>query len=255
MRFTRLLLDVGKKYSNARVLLGIETGATKKEIHSAYLKMAKEYHPDRAQTADSAETEAKFQEIGEAYQFLIGKSDPNLDFSESEPTQEEAIKNGHALNDEGFPLVADIAYAKNVLGVEPDATKEEVESRFVELSLKYHPDIGDEEIRDAEYFRTITESYKTFMNQEILNPGQVTYSDAIHADQWYSDGRRKVHKVENMSKRRHEQFFGFAPDEIKPAAVLKKMRSYAADAGRPFAVRSATYQGMLPRSDDSRGKK
>ena len=53
-----------------------------------------------------------------------------------------------------------------------DPTKEEVESRFVELSLKYHPDIGDEEIRDAEYFRTITESYKTFMNQEILNPGQ-----------------------------------------------------------------------------------
>ena len=58
-----------------------------------------------------------------------------------------------------------------------------------------------------------------------------------------------------MSKRRHEQFFGFAPDEIKPAAVLKKMRNYAADAGRPFAVRSATYQGMLPRSDDSRRKK
>jgi len=83
----------------------------------------------------------------------------------------------------------------------------------------------------------------------------VTYSDAIHADQWYSDGRRKVHKVENMSKRRHEQFFGFAPDEIKPAAVLKKMRNYAADAGRPFAVKSATYQGMLPRSDDARGKK
>ena len=94
------------------------------------------------------------------------------DFSDEELTQEEAIKNGHALNDEGYPLVADIAYAKNVLGVEPDATKEEVESRFVELSLKYHPDIGDEEIRDAEYFKTITEAYKTFMNQEILNPGQ-----------------------------------------------------------------------------------
>ena len=85
------------------------------------------------------------------------------------------MKNGHALNDEGYPLVADIAYAKNVLGVEPDATKEQVESRFVELSLKYHPDIGDEEIRDADYFRTITESYKTFMNQEILNPGQGTF--------------------------------------------------------------------------------
>jgi len=59
MRFTRLLLDVGKKYSNARVLLGIESGASKKEIHSAYLKMAKEYHPDIALTADLAEKEAK----------------------------------------------------------------------------------------------------------------------------------------------------------------------------------------------------
>ena len=77
MRFTRLLLDVGKKYSNARILLGIESGASKKEIHSAYLKMAKQYHPDRAQTADPAEAEARFQEIGDAYQLLIGKSEAN----------------------------------------------------------------------------------------------------------------------------------------------------------------------------------
>ena len=38
--------------------------------------MAKQYHPDRVQSADQAETEAKFQEIGDAYQLLIGKSDP-----------------------------------------------------------------------------------------------------------------------------------------------------------------------------------
>ena len=81
-------------------------------------------------------------------------------------------RSGHELNDEGFPLVADIAYAKYILGVEPDATKSEVEKIYVELSLIYHPDIGEENVKDQEYFKTLTQAYKTFMNQEIISEGQ-----------------------------------------------------------------------------------
>jgi hypothetical protein len=68
--------------------------------------------------------------------------------------------------------VADIAYAKEILGVEPNASKEEVEKVYVKLSLEYHPDIGEDHLKDEEYFKLLTEAYKTFMNQEIITDGQ-----------------------------------------------------------------------------------
>ena len=46
MRFSGVLQNIGQRFANARNVLNIETGASKKEIHSAYLKMAKEFHPD-----------------------------------------------------------------------------------------------------------------------------------------------------------------------------------------------------------------
>ena len=72
MRFTRIALNIGARYSNARAILNVETGATKTEVHSAYLKMAKKFHPDAVSAAggDPKEAEIKFQEIGEAYNLL-----------------------------------------------------------------------------------------------------------------------------------------------------------------------------------------
>lgn len=170
MRFTRVLRNIGAQYSAARSVLRVEAGATKKEVHSAYLKMAKEYHPDTSTALgrDPKEVETKFQEIGEAYQLLIATKAPKST-SQSDASD---LQYGHELNDEGYPLVADIAYAKEILGVEPDSTKEEVEKMYVQLSLVYHPDIGEAAMADPEYFRTLTEAYKTFMNQEVISTGQ-----------------------------------------------------------------------------------
>ena len=39
MRFTRILMNIGLKYKNARALLDVEVGATKKEIHSPGLEI------------------------------------------------------------------------------------------------------------------------------------------------------------------------------------------------------------------------
>jgi len=73
MRFTRVLYNIGARYSNARNLLNVEIGANKKEVHSAYLKMAKMHHPDAVSNigGELNEAETKFQEIGEAYQLLM----------------------------------------------------------------------------------------------------------------------------------------------------------------------------------------
>ncbi len=49
--------------------LGVDKSADKKEIKSAYRKLAKKYHPDRNKD-DPEEAEEKFKEISEAYEVL-----------------------------------------------------------------------------------------------------------------------------------------------------------------------------------------
>ncbi len=53
---------------NPHQVLGVESGATKEEIKSAYRKLAMQYHPDRAEKTD--ENVAKFHQIQEAYDML-----------------------------------------------------------------------------------------------------------------------------------------------------------------------------------------
>lgn len=53
-------------------ILGLERGASEKEIKSAYRKLALKYHPDRNRSPDSRE---KFQEIKSAYEFLLAYPD------------------------------------------------------------------------------------------------------------------------------------------------------------------------------------
>ena len=49
-------------------VLGVEKTASDDEIKKAYRKMAKKYHPDL--NPDDKEAEAKFKEVGEAYEVL-----------------------------------------------------------------------------------------------------------------------------------------------------------------------------------------
>ena len=63
-------------------------------------------------------------------------------------------------------------FLPDVLGLAPDATKEDVKKIYTELSLLYHPDIGDDDLKDAEHFKILTAAYQTFMNQEVISDGQ-----------------------------------------------------------------------------------
>ena len=70
---------------------------------------------------------------------------------ESESTEEV---DPYDITNSGFPKMASIAYAKHVLGVEPDATEKQIKERYFELSLKYHPDlIDDEDQADLDHFK------------------------------------------------------------------------------------------------------
>ncbi len=52
-------------------VLGVQKGASDDEIKKAYRKMAKQYHPDL--NPDDKTAEAKFKEVGEAYEILSDK--------------------------------------------------------------------------------------------------------------------------------------------------------------------------------------
>jgi len=56
-------------------ILGLAPGATKKQIKSAYRELAFKYHPDRNSSADAARI---FQEITEAYNYLLEYPDAGL---------------------------------------------------------------------------------------------------------------------------------------------------------------------------------
>jgi hypothetical protein len=57
---------------NHHSVLGLSPGATKKQIKSAYRKLALKYHPDRNKSAGAAR---KFQELTEAYDYLLEHPD------------------------------------------------------------------------------------------------------------------------------------------------------------------------------------
>ena len=50
-------------------VLGVDKSASDDEIKKAYRKLAKQWHPD-ANPDNKAEAEAKFKEVGEAYEVL-----------------------------------------------------------------------------------------------------------------------------------------------------------------------------------------
>ena len=52
MRFSGVLRNLGNRARAARDLLELTEGASKKEIHTAYLKLAKTHHPDIAINSD-----------------------------------------------------------------------------------------------------------------------------------------------------------------------------------------------------------
>src|SRR5689334_24237593 len=55
------------KYSDYYAALGVERGASQDEIKKAYRRLAQKYHPD---VSKEPEAEARFKEIGEAYETL-----------------------------------------------------------------------------------------------------------------------------------------------------------------------------------------
>lgn len=233
MRFTRVLLNVGEKFAKARSVLSVDVGATETQIHKAYLSKAKLYHPDSTQLIDGIvldkhEKRLRFDEISEAYNLLMN--------NDGESSTE--VEDAHEVSDSGFPRISSIAYAKHILGVEPNATKEEVDRAYRQLCLVYHPDLAnDEDLIDVNYFNTLTKAYQTFQNQHILKKEQIFYENIMEDNQFTIEARKHIAKSRRSSE---ETFFGWdTAVELKPKAMLKKLSRLASDMRQDYKNRDA----------------
>eukprot|EP00960_Hanusia_phi_P021864 647912-Hanusia_phi.AAC.4 len=73
--FRRISYTVPKHYDPFAVL-GLHRSATKNEVKSAYLRLAKQYHPDVFQLENEKRSaQAKFIEVQKAYRHLAGIPD------------------------------------------------------------------------------------------------------------------------------------------------------------------------------------
>ena len=61
------------KFQDYYKILGVERGATEKNIRNAYRKLARKYHPDLQPSEKKEEAENKFKMINEAYEVLKDK--------------------------------------------------------------------------------------------------------------------------------------------------------------------------------------
>ena len=56
-----------------------------------------------------------------------------------DPEGTESVEDAHEITESGFPKVSSIAYAKNILGVEPSATVEEVNEAYTNGYINNNP--------------------------------------------------------------------------------------------------------------------
>ena len=115
-----------------------------------------------------------------------------------------SVFDGHGLTEDGYPKIAQIAYAKHILGVEPNASEEEIKKAYFAKSLEYHPDLCD--TGDEEHFKILTKAYQTFMNQKIVTTQQIHYENIIRDEDFELTGRINVYKGRKFDN--EDSFFG-----------------------------------------------
>jgi len=110
--------------SNPYEILGLSSGASEKEVKSAYRKLAKKYHPDVNKDPDA---EAKFKEISQAYEDIINPK----------PKQQFGFDQQSPFGDFGFDFFNQRRYQNPPVQLRIELTPEETFKTVVK-NVEYH---------------------------------------------------------------------------------------------------------------------
>ena len=85
-----------------------------------------------------------------------------------------------------------------ILGLQKNASKEEIKRAFRKLARKYHPDVNPDEAKSGEKFKEITEAYGILNNdkkREMYDKfGVVEGDSSTYQQRGGSPGGRRVHR-------------------------------------------------------------
>ena len=115
--------------------LNVDKNASTKQIKKAYLRLAKEWHPDKHQHKKDV-AEAKFKEIGEAYSVLIDKDERYLyDFNNQHNNLNTNQHNNLNTNKDNQDTNSEIMIQEIFENLKNQSQKDTIETN-IELTLK-----------------------------------------------------------------------------------------------------------------------
>jgi len=145
--------------------LGLFDTATREEIENAYHRLAAQFHPDRCPDAQKADCARRFQQIAAAHQLLLDvlhryhyslrPDDIRRDQEDAELKHLRQFGQGLWSGDEplpsrlthGTPLrgemrvtAENVAWAREVLGLDELITAQQLTRRYRRLAIRHHPD-------------------------------------------------------------------------------------------------------------------
>ena len=148
---------------NYFAILGLGQDASLEEIKKAYKTLALQFHPDKNNDPGAEE---RFKEIGEAFENL---TDP-VKRSEYDTFRHRNVSHPCDLCYKRFEKVEDLTIHKNkyhtemknyfeILGLEQDASFEEIKKVYKTLAFQFHPDKNNDPVAE-ERFKEIGEAFE-----------------------------------------------------------------------------------------------
>lgn len=119
-----------------------------------------------------------------------------------------------------------------ILGVEKDASQEEIKKVYRKLAKKYHPDVNAGSSESERIFKDISEAYRTLSDESLRKKYDVQMNNAGEAASRaknQADKNTRTHSthetyqgfdMRNMEKN-FERFFGFNPKTKEMASHEK----------------------------------
>lgn len=102
----------------------------------------------------------------------------------------------------------------NILGLNSDATEDEIKKAYRKLAKQYHPDLNPNNQQAAEKFLKIQQAYEALTDPNVKSKSQEQEKTAPKAKQAQTQAKGQAFDFAGVNKS-FENFFGFDPETGK----------------------------------------